>query len=369
MKLELLQENLKTGLSIVSRVIASHPQIPILTNVLLKASSGELEIVASNTETTISTKIGAKVEISGEFTVPGKMFVELIGGLSLEKISLVVNDGILEVSGGKFKAKINGTPASEFPKLANLENETKWEINVAAFQSVLGQTVFCSAMDESRAVLTGVLFRFEGANLILAATDGFRLSVNKIPFTGDKSEAKFIVPSKTLTEVCRLLTGKSFVLNYSALSNQVVFDFGDTKIYSRLISGNFPDFEKIIPSTSILKVDISTEELNRSVKIASVFARESSNILKFVIGKGKFSVMANSSQTGENENEIEVVFEKGEGEDFVIAFNYKYLSDLLNNINSSNITMEFNGPLASGVFRLPKDPNFLHIIMPVRVQN
>lgn len=377
MKLEVLQENLSRGLSTVSRVLATRPQMAILSNVLLQTKNGQLEIIASNLETTITTSVGAKIEAQGEFTVPGRTLQEVVSGLAAEKLTLALDEGNLLISGGKFKAKLAGTPAAEFPKLTEGASDKSlvWKLEKNVFLEAVGRTVFSAATDESRAVLTGVLFNATSSGITLAATDGFRLSVIKLPVKSPE-EVKFILPAKTLTEVSRILAENKdkdekeseVTMTLLAESNQVIFDTGEVKIYSRLIAGNFPDFEKIIPPNSTIKIVITGEELLKSIKLASVFARDAANIVKLKIEGSKLKISANAASVGENESEIDLQKEKGSDEEFAIAFNFHYLLDLLNCVDSQEITAEFTGPLASGVFRLPKDENFLHLIMPVRVQ-
>ena len=381
MKLEILQENLSRGISSVCRILTSHPQIPILANVLFKASMGQLEIVASNLETTIVVGVGAKVEKTGEFTVPGRSILEMVNGLSADKLDLELKEGFLALSGGKFKGKLSGTPAAEFPKLFEGESANKqtavWEINKTEFQTVVGRLAFAAAADESRAVLTGVVIKSDKNGLVLAATDGFRLSVDQIKTSREnKDELKFILPARALNEVARVLgeeknndeNKKVFRLVYFEEKNEVVFEMGDTKIISRLIAGNFPDYEKIIPSSSQIKIVSTTGELSKAVRLAAIFARESANIVKLRLEKGKLKISANAPQVGENESEMDVTLEKGGGEEFSIAFNYRYLLDLFSCLEETEICLGFNGPLTSGVFTVSKHPSFLHIIMPVRVQ-
>ncbi len=368
MKLEILQENLNHGLSVVSKVLAAHPQISILSNVLLRTTEGQLELTASNMETTISVVIGAKIEESGSFTVPGKTFVEIINGLAAGKVSLEVLEGSMTVSSGKFKAKLNGSPADDFPKTPEIKKGSKWQIDSKTFQAAITKTIFCAALDEGRAVLTGVLFEANKKGLTLAATDGFRLSVVDLPIKGETDEVKFILPAKALFEASRLLTEPSFDLSFFSETNLVVFDLGDIKIYSRVIAGNYPDYEKIIPSISTTKIVVSSDELLKTIRLASVFARDSANIVKLKIKSGKLKISANAPQVGENESEMDVQVEKGEDEDVVVAFNYRYFLDLLNGVGSCDLSAEFNGPLAAGVFKIPSEKTFLHIIMPVRVQ-
>lgn len=384
MKLELLQENLNHALSLVTRIISTKPQMPILSHVLLKAAKGKLTLTASNLETSLITEVGAKVIEEGEFTLPGRTLAEIISSLSAEKVTLELNEGIVGVKSGSFKALINGIAASEFPKVGQdslTGSENLWEIDTRKFVQAVSQAVFATASDESRAVLTGILFKTEGETLTLAATDGFRLSVVKLSKqgkTGKEPKANLIIPAKSLSEVIRILseekseqgkaeTGKKVKLHILEETSQVFFDLGETKIYSRLIAGTFPDFEKIIPSSSGLSLSLSVDEFSKAIRLASIFARESANIVKLKAADGKLKISANAPQVGENESEVDVKIE-GKEEEFTIAFNYRYLQDYLGSLTGSDITVGFTGPTAPGVFQTAGSPNFLHIIMPVRVQ-
>lgn len=385
MELEVLQENLANGLLLVSRVLASKPQIPILSHILLKTEKGSLTLVASDQETTIVTKIGAKIEKEGEFTVPGRVFTEIATSLSFEKVKLAVNEGSMTVKSGSFLARVNGLAAQEYPKLTVDEVEADfWEMDKANFCAAVLRVVFASASDEGRAALTGVLFRRQREDLILAATDGFRLSRVEVGGIRDKGEeASFIIPARTLSEVGRILgeskgekEKESVRLAVLTEKNQVIFDCGQaTKIYSRLIAANFPDFEKIIPANCRFKLAISAEEFSRAIRLAAVFARESANIIKLKTPaspaggqNAKLKISANAPQVGENESEVEVSRE-GETEETAVAFNYRYLNDYLGSIGAAGeIVIELSGPTSPAVFRTSADKSYLHIIMPVRVQ-
>lgn len=369
MKVEVLQENLNKAVSSVVRVVASRPQVPILGNILLSARGGELVLTASNMEITMIVEVGAKVLEEGEYTVPGRTFSEIIGSLSAEKIVLEHNDGALIVKAGKFSGKINGVVADEFVKIQEIKDEeqNKLTIGVKELTEAISKTVISTALDESRAVLTGVVFKGTNEGLVMAATDGFRLSVVKAV---GKINGVVIIPAKTLAEVLRVLgegNNKIDIL-FAGDGTQVLFDLGNIKIYSRLISGNFPDFEKIIPANFAVRAVINVEELSKAVKLAAVFARDSANIVKFSVRSSELVVRANAAETGENETVLEVVSEKDSGEEITIAFNYRYLVDFLNVCNGSEVTLELNGPLAPGLFRVKGQENYLHIIMPVRVQ-
>lgn len=374
MTLELLQENLNAALTIASRIIASKPQLPILSHLLLEAEGGKLTLTSSNQEITTTIDVGAKITSSGKFTLPGRTLVEIVASLSAEKISLSLEGSVMALKAGGFKATINGSPAAEFPSLVP-KDESKgafWEMDKRTFTGLVERIVFSAASDEGRAVLTGVLFKSTGDNLEVAATDGFRLSV-----LNQKSSAKIpsdlIIPAKTLLEVARIASeikeDDRIKIAVFGQSNQILFDLGAVKLYSALISGNFPDFAKIIPASSPIKLTLDADSLLRAVRLASVFARESANIVKLKIANSKLSISANAPQVGENESEVEAKI-AGNNEDFSIAFNFHYLMDFLTAIGGSGeVTIEFSGPTAPGVFRSNSDPDFLHLIMPVRVQS
>lgn len=378
MKLEILQENLIKILSVTARIISSRPQIPILSHVLLNAQNGTFEITASNTETTIIAPVGAKVESEGNFTVPARTFQDLVSSLPPEKISLETSDSQLKIKSVNFSGKINGTAASEYPSLTSPQSpKNNWRIDSLILSSIISKTLFACATDESRAILTGLLLKPEKDSLIVAATDGFRLSRFEIKnlTLGDPIQSSVVIPAKSLVELFKLLSEKneekSVPVNISFLDNgQVLFNFNEIRIYSRLIAGNFPEFEKIIPSESTIQLVVSIEELSKAVRLASIFARESANIVKLTIEGAKLKISANAVQVGENESDIDIDLKKDSGESFQIAFNYRYLLDFLGSLGKDNkISLEFTTPLAPGVFRLEGNLNYLHLIMPVRVQS
>lgn len=380
MKIEILQENLTRALGIVSRVISTRPQIPILSHVLMVASDNQFNLTASNTETTIIVPIGAKIDIEGSFTLPARTFQDLVASLPAGKISLENTDSQIKIKSTNFTGKINGTSASEYPPLTPLFNTMPfWEINPQVVISAINKTLFSTATDESRALLTGVIFKVQKGNLTLAATDGFRLSKYDLPEVslGASSNQSVVVPGKTLSELLKILTekneskstGKSTIKIYFLDNNQILFTVEDIRIYSRLISGSFPDFEKIIPSESTLQIAVSSDELGKAVRLSSIFARESANIIKLSLFENKLKISANAAEVGENESEVDVEIKKGSGEQFQIAFNYRYILDFINSLGKdSKITIDFNTSLNPGIFRAHGEKNFLHLIMPVRVQ-
>lgn len=372
MKLEILQENLAKSLSIVSRIISSRAQLPILNNVLLSTDRGRLKISATNLETGINFWIGAKIEKEGIVSIPAKVLTEFVSSLPPEKVQLESKQDGLKITCGSYQAEFVGLPASEFPPIPFLKEKPTLIINHLI--EAIPQVVFAAAQDESRPVLAGVFLKIIGQELILAATDGYRLSKKKIVGFKEMEKIKelekgLIIPNWALSEVARIAgekeEEKKLGLNISPQSKQIIFAIDEAEIISQLIEGEFPEFEKVIPDKTETKLIIEKEALLRAVRIASIFARESANIIKFEIQNEKLEISANTAQVGSNVSEIEV---KTEGKKNRIAFNSRYLLDFLNSVDSEQISFEMSTSLNPGVFKTVGDKTLLHIIMPVRIQ-
>jgi DNA polymerase-3 subunit beta len=365
MKIEILQENLIKGLTTVSRIIAGKIQLPILGNVLLETIDGQLKLTGTNLEISLETMIGAKILVDGSFTVPARTLTEIVGSLPAGKVVLERKEGQLVVTSGNFTAKINGIPASDWPTLELKDNdkEIKFALDFLKFKEIVGKIIIAVGIDESRPALTGVLVK-GGNNLTLVTTDGFRLSQI---ITGIKTdEFAAVIPAKAIAEIARM-EGKN--LKISVSPNSVTFYLEETILVARLIAGNFPPYEKIIPRSLDNSITIDAPELLKAVKLAGIFARDSANIVKFVVHGSSLIVKSQAQQTGENENEIEIKNEKPQDEEFVIAFNFHYLMDLLNAVGDSELKFAYSTPLAAGLFEVVGNKDFLHLIMPVRVQN
>lgn len=374
MKLSTLQENLAKGLSTVSRSVASKAQLPVLSNILLTTDKGRLKLSATNLETGINFWIGAKIEKEGTISIPAKILTEFVSSLPAEKVELEVKETTLNLICGSYQASFVGLAASEFPSVPTLKDKETISFSSGDLAKAVSQVAFAAAQDEGRPVLTGVLIITKGDSLVLVATDGYRLSVKKLAGVKGFGEVKefkkgLIIPSRTLTEVAKVTSEqnqeKGVGLSITPSSNQIIFSTNDAEIVSRLIEGSFPEFEKIIPEKGKTKILVETESLMKAVRIASIFARESANIIRFRIKKSGITISANAPQIGDNVINLEA---KVEGEENKIAFNSRYLLDLLNSCDSPSISFEMTSSLNPGVFTPSEDKSFFHIIMPVRIQ-
>jgi DNA polymerase III subunit beta len=367
MKIQILQENLTKALGRTTRVISSRAQLPVLQNVLLRSESGMLRVIATNMEASVSTLVRAKEEGGGGVCVSAKLLSELVSTMSQETITLEEKDGSLSVSGSKVHAVLPTMPASEFPPVEAGETKGAQKVEKALLVEALSGVLFAAATDDGRPVLTGVKMQQDGDKLVLAATDGYRLSVKKIPYQA-KIALNSIIPARALGEVMRIIAEEKEVKEFSlgfVGSSQVVFTIGDTTVISRTLDGEYPPYEKIIPKVHTSSATIDVQTFAKAVKSASIFARDNANIIRLHLSKNGLTISANTPQVGQNTVDVDA---QVEGDDTDIAFNSRFLSEFLANCKGDQIVFRMTGSLNPGMFVNPKDDSYLHIIMPVRVQ-
>jgi DNA polymerase-3 subunit beta len=376
MKLSCLQENLNHGLNLVGRAAAARTTLPITNNVLLAIDEGRLKLVATNLEMAISCWIGAKVEEEGTITVPARLLTEFVASLPSDKISVSLSpkSKTLELKCARFEARISGVDAKDFPPIPRVEGGITTKVEVEALRQAIGQVVFAAASDESRPVLTGVNAEFDGDLLTLAAADGFRLAVYKLPLAVAVSQkATAIIPARTLTELNRLATDQeeAVEIRVNADRSQILFRLKDIELVSQLVQGAFPQYSQLIPQSYNTRAVVDVAQFLGATKTASIFARDGSGIVRLVIapGKetapGKLSVSARSEEIGDDVGDIDAVVE---GEEAKVAFNGKYLSDVLGVIREQQVALEVTTPSSPGVIRPVGVDNYVHVVMPMFVQ-
>lgn len=368
MDLIVLQQNLAKSLNTATHFVSNKAALPILSNVVLSAKSNKLTIKATNLEMSFSVDIGAQVKTEGSIALPAKSLSDLINNLNKSQIELKTNDESLLINSDNFEGKMSGINISDFPQIPETLNiESTVEISKESFFETLSSVLFSCSQDEGRPILTGVLFLFSSNTLTVVSTDGFRLSKKTITLNqkNEIPDFKMIVPRNILMEILKLSQdGESIFFKFIEEENQVVFKISDIVLSSRIIQGDFPNFDKIIPKEEVFSVSCSREELHRATKLASVIARESSFAGKLrVIGKGLEIVSESSSLGAHQKNIIEA---KTKGGDFEIIFNLKFIEDFLTTQKGESIDIVFRDTTSPGIFRDPNNPNYLHLIMPVR---
>jgi DNA polymerase-3 subunit beta len=376
MKLSCLQENLNHGLNVVGRAVAARTTLPITNNILITTDQSRLKLAATNLEMAITCWIGAKIEEEGAITVPARLLTEFISSLPNDKIdiSLSPRTKTLELKCARFEARISGVDAKDFPPIPKVEEGITTKVEVDVLQQGINQVAFAAAVEESRPVLTGVDAQFKDDLLTLAAADGFRLAVFRLPLATPVEEpSEAIIPARTLAELNRLTADQEEAVEITVNPNksQVMFRLKDIEIVSQLVQGTFPNYTQLIPQSFNTRMIVSVDEFLRATKTASIFARDGSGIVRLVITPGaaktpgKLTVSARSEEIGDDVGEIDATVE---GEESKVAFNGKYLTEVLGVVREAQVALETTNPSSPGVLRPVGVDNYLHVVMPMFVQ-
>ncbi len=376
MKVTVLQANLAHGLTIVSRAVSPRSTLPVLANVLVATDEGRLRLSATNLELGITCWLPARIEEDGSTTVPARTFSDLVNALPGDQValSLDVKTMTLNVRSGSSTADIKCIDAQEFPPFPVPDAEGAVQLKVADFREMIQQVAFAASTDEARPVLMGVLIQVERERLTLAAADGFRLSVRRATFPSPApAPLTAIVPARALMELARAASDgeESISMMLPKGRGQVVFRVRDVEVVSQLIDGTFPDYQQIIPRKYTSRTLVSTAALLKACKQAEIFAREGSNVarlnIKSAVGDlqpAEVEVSAISEETGKNETLVEATVDGG---GLLIAFNVRFLREVLEVIHTPNVALEMTAPNAPAVIRPVGDEDFLHVIMPMHL--
>ncbi|HEY3164302.1 MAG TPA: DNA polymerase III subunit beta [Candidatus Limnocylindrales bacterium] len=368
MKLSVMQENLARGLSVVSRAV-SNRSLPVLTNVLLKTEDGGLKLTATNLEIGITYWVPGKIEVDGATSVPARLLTDLVNSLpGGEPIQLELAEGeTLHIRAGRFESNIKGIPAEDFPTVQTAGERPITRVAQKILRQALDETAFAAASDEARPILTGVLARFEGDQLTLAAADNYRIAVKTITVLDPVEETSVVIPARALNELSRILADTddpvSIVLAHSR--NQLLFHLEGVDLVTRLIDGQYPNYQSVLPASHATRAVLDREELLRAVRPAALIAHESANIVKLGVGldgDGAITVSANA-EVGDHIGRVEAAIE---GDGTTIAFNARFLADVLEKVDADQFALELNGPLSPGVFKPVGDDRYVHVVMPLR---
>lgn len=367
MKLTILQENLHKALGKTIRILVNKPQLPILAHVLISAKEGIISLTTTNMETSIQIVLAGKIEEEGDVCVPARLLFELISSLQKDSVTITTKEESLLVQTSRTKATLPGVAATEFPPLPDFSSSQGVDLPNDTLRMVLSLVIFSAATDESRPLLTGIRVENTEEGTTFVATDGYRLSLKKIP--GEKlSENALVIPARAMSEVLRIAgeeKDQSQVRMSETIDGQLLFTIADTKIITRRIEGEYPNYRRIIPTAYTTEMHVETQELIQAVKSAAIFAKDSAGIIRFSISASGLVVSANTPQVGENTIEVEASVEGDGGE---LALNSKFLLDILSSFPSKELLLQMTGSLNPAVFLIPEDESFLHIIMPVRIQ-
>ncbi len=376
MKLSCLQENLARGLGIVGRAVATRSTLPITSHVLIASDGGRLKLSATNLEIALTCWIGAQIEEEGAITIPARLLTDFVNSLPPERIDMTLpaRSRQLRLVCARNEATIGGMDADDFPPIPRVEGGEGFALDPKVLRTAITQVVFAAATDDSRPVLTGIHTLMENAELTLAAADGFRLAVHRQPLSQSIAErTEVIIPARAFAEVNRLLADEEEPVQMTLNANrtQALFRLKNVEMVAQLIQGTFPNYSQLIPSSHTSKATVNVADFLRETRIASIFARDGSGIVRLVmfpgeeLTPGKMSISARAEEIGDNMGEIDAVVE---GEEAKIAFNGKYLQDVLGVLEEGQVALETTNPSSPGVLRPVGQDNYVHVVMPMFVQ-
>jgi len=369
MKLSCSQKDLALFLNIVNRAVNPNNALQILNNILFKTEGKKLHISATNLEIAMETSLDCSVDNEGSITIPAKLITNYVSLLKDEKVNLRIADAMqLSVDTDDSTIKIKGLPSEDFPSIPKIEDFSEFTISSKDFKDSIDKVSFSASLNISRPVLTGVLFVCDQKQAKLVSTDSFRLSEKKLPISNSSftEEYKFIVPSKTMIEISKTLAVMDVEdIDIKVSKNQALFTIGDVKLTTRLVEGNFPDYEKILPKEKKTSVEVSTSELVSAAKKVGLFAAETNNNVRIkAYSSGKIEISTSETQIGEGVSSVNCIVD---GEDNETALNAQFLLDVLSIVGDKSLVIDFNDKLSPIKISPKQSKGYLHIIMPLKI--
>jgi DNA polymerase-3 subunit beta len=376
MRLSCLQENLSQGLSVVQRAVATRTPLPITQNVHLSTDNHRLKLAATNLEIAISTWVPGQVDEEGAITIPARLLTEFVNSLPQKPIdiALIQQPLGLELTCTSFKAHINGQDADDFPPIPTVDTGIIGKISAAVLKDAITHVAFAAATEDSRPVLTGVKVEITGEDFKFAAADGFRLAVFEGKLLEPISEdISFLMPARTFLEVNRLIGSQDATIEFTVTpsKSQALFRLENVEIVSQLVQGTFPNYSQLIPDSFDTRAVVDQASFLSATRTASIFARDGSGIVRISSSPsengagGNLTISSRAEELGDNEGEIEAAVE---GPESKIAFNSKYLTEVLDVLGSGEIALETTTPSSPGVIRPLAKDGYVHVVMPMFVQ-
>ena len=380
MKVSCLQEQLYKGLSVVGRAVSTKTTLPVLNNILIAVDDNRLKLSATNLEISVTVWIDAEITDEGKVTIPARLLTDFVANLPAnDRVTLALDDSnlTLNVSSARFNANIKGISAEDFPSLPAVINTSfNAAMNANVLKDAINQVAFAASTDETRPVLTGIQTNFEGDSVTFASADAFRLAVRKASLAREASNPfTVILPARAMTELGRILSDGDTEVEISVTSNrsQALFKTDTFNFTSSLIEGTFPNYSAIMPKIHTTRVIADTGEMLRKVKVASLFAKDNGgNIVKVAVSPGEdltpgsITLTANANEIGDNRSDMDATVD---GDGGAIAFNCKYLTDVLNVLSTAQVAIEMQDATKPGVFKPVGSDDYTHIIMPMHLSN
>ena len=355
------------GVQTVQRAVSARTTMPILGNILLETVKEKVKLAATDLELGIQTEIPATINQGGAITLSAKVLGDIVNNLAAAPVEIKVNENTtqVEIRCEDAEFEIPGVPATDFPLIPDPDTTLVVTVDAALLRTMVRQTVFAVSADDTRPFLTGVFFALDGETLRLVATDGGRLALRSTEL-GRGVEQKFgvIVPAKTMQELARALAGAGGDVTVALAENHLVFTLPEVRLVSRLIAGQFPNYQQVIPQSHKQRLQLNTERFLRAIRRAHITARDSANVVRLTARDSELTVTSNTPEVGKTTERVPV---RSEGETVQVAFNAKYLIDCLSILETDEIVFELSGPLTPGAIRPAGQQEYVYVLAPVRV--
>ena len=364
MKIICTQENLKAGLQQVSRIVGTSSTLPILNNVLLKTENGQLKISATNLEMGISTIIRCKIEKEGSVCLSAKVLLDLVNNLPNENIVISEEESEVLVATDRYQTKIKSFPVDDFPLIPEIDDGDQVSISATNLKSSLDSVAFAVSTSETQPEISGVLLKFDGNTLTITATDRYRLAEKSLT-TQSQANRSVIIPHRSVNELSRVLNGVDEQIELHISPTQIAVAVNDTYLVSRLIDGQYPEYSQIIPTETGAMITLEHNDLLSALRTSGIFSRGAGSVtLMYDEEKQSLHVTSASQGVGESLVEIPCSIHSGSGS---VILNYRYMLDLLTNTNPTTLELSIINDENPVVFREQGDPNYLYLIMPIRL--
>jgi DNA polymerase-3 subunit beta len=363
MDLQVTQANLNKALATVARVATNKSTLPVLSNILLNVSDNQLKLSATNLDIAINTLVGAKVAKAGSLTIPARLLQDFVANLPDTTIRLKQEDNKLHITTDNHNSTINGINAEEFPVMPTIQKGESWMVDTDQFKHALQQVVGAASGDESRPILTGLFFHTAGKDLFIAATDSYRLAEKKLK--APNKEIAFILPASAAHDVLRIISDTDAKeVTVTQDSQQVRFETAETELIARLIEGEYPDYQKLIPSEFATEATLPKAEILSITKVSSLFARAAAGsiVVRTNQEKQTLEIQSVASQIGENTASAQATV-TADGE---ITVNARFLLDAVNALEGDTVKIGFNEKLQPVAVTDPAHPDYVHIVMPLK---
>ncbi len=372
MKLTCVQENLSKALSVVNRAVATRTSLPVLSNVLVATERSMLKLSATNMEISTTVMVGCKIDSEGAVTVPARLLTDLVSQFDAGPVDFELNPETLELSlsSGKYNATLKGISADDFPPLPAAEPGATLRLDSTTLKQMIDLTTIATATDDSRPVLSGVSISIDSNSIVFAAADGYRLAIKRLNAeTGVEKAVQIIVPRNSMIELSRILgdTREEVEIVISPQATHAAFQVAGVQMISHLIEGQFPNYEQLVPTDSSTRVVLNAAEFSKATRIAAIFARSGSNVIRMEVDSGDadagtVSISAESADIGANSGQLDADVD---GEQAFIAFNARFLGECLGTVHTEEVEVQLSGSTSPGLIRPRNDDSYIHVIMPM----